>query len=425
MTAKPWSADKVEIRKLASLKPYAANPRLHSESNVGKIAASIREFGFAIPILIDETAEIIAGHGRAMAAKALGLDSVPVIVAKGWSKAQIAAYRIADNAIALDSEWSTELLQTEIAELKAVDFNLELLGFDPKELLGYANSNPGQVDPEETPEPSPEPIVRTGDLWTLGRHSILCGDSTDAGCVERVLDGRVPNLMVTDPPYGVEYDATHRRSLQSKMSKPAQGIVYNDNRADWSESWAHFAGNVAYIWHAGTMASEVAIGLKSCGFEIRRQIIWAKSKFVVGRGHYHVQHEPCWYAVRNHGNWQGSRTQSTLWAIEHRKSETGHSTQKPIECMKRPIENNSQPGDFVYEPFSGSGTTIIAAEMTGRSCIAIELDPAYVQIAVERWMKFTGLPATLDGKPFDQVAKERKSKIRQRQIAKTATTSLR
>jgi DNA modification methylase len=219
-----------------------------------------------------------------------------------------------------------------------------------------------------------------------------------------------PHLMVTDPPWGVEYDATHRRALQSLNSRPAQGAVLNDDNADWREAWALFKGNVAYVWHSGTKAVVVAASLMECGFEIRTQIIWGKIKFVVGRGHYHVQHEPCWYAVRDHGHWQGDRTQSTLWTIEHRKSETGHSTQKPVECMKRPIENNSQPGDGVYDPFVGSGTTIIAAEMTARRCYAIEIDPGYVDCSIERWQNFTGNQATMDGQSFEQIKAERLGK---------------
>ena len=175
--------------------------------------------------------------------------------------------------------------------------------------------------------------------------------------------------------------------------------MFNDDRSDWREAWALFPGDVAYIWHSGNKAHVVAESIEAAGFDIRAQIIWAKSQFVIGRGHYHPHHEPCWYAVRTKqgatGHWQGDRKQSTLWQIDKpRKSETGHSTQKPVECMKRPIENNSSPGQAVYEPFSGSGTTIIAAEMTGRTCHAIELNPAYIDVAVKRWEQFTGQKAT-------------------------------
>jgi DNA modification methylase len=249
-----------------------------------------------------------------------------------------------------------------------------------------------------------------------GGHRLLCGDSTVATDVERVLGGVEPHLMVTDPHYGVDYDPAWREEAAKKglkgFSPSALGTVANDGRLDWTEAWALFPGAVAYIWHAGRHASAVQASLEAVGFDIRCQIIWAKSSFAISRGHYNWQHEPCWYAVRKGktGHWHGSKSETTLWTISHVKSETGHSTQKPVECMKRPIENNSSPGQAVYEPFSGSGTTIIAAEMTGRACHAIELAPQYVDVAVKRWQDFTGKPAVLDGagRTFDEIEAVRK-----------------
>jgi DNA modification methylase len=249
-----------------------------------------------------------------------------------------------------------------------------------------------------------------------GGHRLLCGDSTVATDVERVLGGVEPHLMVTDPPYGVEYDPGWRNKAKFgdgySHSGRALGEVKNDDRADWREAWALFPGTVVYVWHGSAHTSEVQASLEACDFYVRTQIIWAKSQLVIGRGHYHAQHEPCWYAVRKGatGHWTGDRKQTTLWQIDkNRKSETGHSTQKPVECMKRPIENNSSPGQAVYEPFSGSGTTIIAAEMTGRVAHAIEITPAYVDVAVKRWAEFTGKQAALDGdgRDFDTVAAQR------------------
>ena len=253
-------------------------------------------------------------------------------------------------------------------------------------------------------------------LQLKSRHRIACGSSTDPATVERALAGVKPHLMVTDPPYGVEYDANWRNEADRANGKPygarAVGKVQNDDRADWTEAWALFPGDVAYVWHAGLFAGVVADSLSHCGFKLRSQIIWAKSCLAIGRGDYHWQHEPCWYAVKDGrvGHYAGDRKQTTLWQIpKPQKSETGHSTQKPIECMKRPIENNSSPGQAIYEPFSGSGTTIIAAEMTGRACYAIELNPAYVDVAVKRWQDFTGRQATLesDGRTFDEIAAKR------------------
>ena len=399
-----WPADKVFRRKTADLIPYARNARTHSDAQVAQIAASIKEWGWTSPVLVDETGMIIAGHGRVMAARKLGLAEVPVMVADGWSEAQKRAYVLADNQLAMNAGWDTDLLKVELQGLAADDFDMDLIGFDDKFLANMlVDPAEGLTDPDEVPETPLDPISVLGDVWLLGNHRLVCGDCTDALVVGKALNNVKPHLMVTDPPYGVEYDADWRnkamRSYGKKIGGRAVGKVLNDDKADWREAWALFPGDVAYIWHAGNMAHVVADSLLACDFHIRAQIIWAKSQFVIGRGDYHPQHEPCWYAVRKGkvGHYDGGRKQSTLWEIEKpKKSETGHSTQKPVECMKRPIENNSSPGQAVYEPFSGSGTTIIACEMTGRSCHAIELNPAYVDVAIKRWQDFTGQEAILE-----------------------------
>lgn len=413
-----WPADKVERRDVSELIPYARNARIHSEAQVAQIAASIKEWGWTTPVLIDENGGIIAGHGRVLAARKLKLDQVPVMTAWGWSEAQKRAYVLADNQLALNAGWDVDLLKVEIGDLKGEGFDLGLMGFDAG-FLDTLMADPGTdglTDPDEVPEAPLNPVTVTGDVWQLGRHRLLCGDSTVATDVDKVLMGVRPLLMVTDPPYGVEYDASWRndamRADGSAIGARAVGKVRNDDKADWTETWALFPGEVAYIWHAGIHAGTVATSIQTAGFELRGQIIWAKQQFAIGRGHYHWMHEPCWYAVRKGGtgHWAGDRKQTTLWQIDKpRKSETGHSTQKPVECMKRPIENNSTPGQAVYEPFSGSGTTIIAAEMTGRQCLAIELAPEYVDVAVKRWQAFTGKEATLDGtdRTFNEIAEER------------------
>lgn len=375
----------------------------------------MREFGFTIPVLVAEDGTIIAGHGRVMAAKELGIAEVPVIVARGWTDAQRRAYVIADNRLAENAEWDDDLLKIELGELREEGFAVDLIGFDAKELdklLGVGTV--GMTDPDETPEPEEVVVTRPGDIWILGEHRIICGDSTDAATVEALLAGEKPHLMVTDPPYGVMYQPDWRNKAQrsdgSVIGGWATGVVLNDERADWREAWELFPGDVAYVWCApGPLQCAVHDSMRAASIEPRQQIVWAKSNFAIGRGHYHYQHEVCWYGVRKGGtgHWNGDRKQTTLWEIPKPvKSETGHGTQKPVECMKRPIENNSQPGDAVYEPFSGSGTTIIAAEMTGRRCFAIELNPAYVDVAVRRWQAFTGQEAVLqaDGRSFDVVA---------------------
>lgn len=411
-----WPADRVERRPVADLLPYARNARTHSDEQVAQIAASIREWGWTTPVLVDEAGQIIAGHGRVMAARKLGIAEIPVMVAAGWSEAQRRAYVLADNKLALNAGWDTDLLKLELGDLKAEGFDLGLTGFDGDELATLlADATEGLTDPDETPAVQAAAVSEPGDVWVLGRHRIVCGDCTDALVVEKALNGVKPHLMVTDPPYGVEYDPEWRNRADRKDGKPygasAVGQVLNDDRADWREAWALFPGDVAYVWHAGVYSPVVADSLAACEFEMRALIVWGKTRLVIGRGHYHHMHEPCWYAVRKGatGHWSGDRKQTTLWTIEHAKSDTGHGTQKPVECMKRPIENNSSPGQAVYEPFSGSGTTIIAAEMTGRSAHAIELNPLYVDVAVRRWQQFTGKAATLegDGRTFVEVEASR------------------
>lgn len=392
-------------RPVVTLIPYARNSRTHSDEQVAQIAASIREFGFTNPVLIDGEGGIIAGHGRVLAARKLGIKDVPVLVLDHLTPAQRRAYVIADNKLALNAGWDSELLKLEMLDLKAEDFDLGLTGFSDDELNALlADKTEGLTDPDAVPDVPEQPVSEPGDVWILGKHRITCGDSTSADDVARVLAGVSPHLMVTDPPYGVEYDAEKARAPSAGT---ARGKVLNDDRADWREAWALFPGDVAYVWHAMRKAGQVFESLESCGFEIRAEIVWAKSQLFMSRGHYHPQHESCWYAARGQASWAGDRKQSTLWHIDKpRKSETGHSTQKPVECMKRPIENNSSPGQAVYEPFSGSGTTIIAAEMTGRCCYAIELNPAYVDVAVKRWQEFTGKQAVLEstGQTFEEIA---------------------
>lgn len=345
-----------------------------------------------------------------MAARKLGLAEVPTIALTGLTDAQKRAYVIADNKLALNAGWDAALLSSEIAGLGEDGFDLSLLGFNENELAALlVEKTEGLTDPDEIPDVPDTPRTVLGDCWILGKHRIVCGDSTDADTVAKCLNGVTPHLMVTDPPYGVEYDASWRDDRAGKKGETgtATGKVLNDSQADWREAWALFPGDVAYVWHAGLRAREVVESLEVCGFAMRAQIIWAKSQLAMSRGHYHFQHEPCWYAVRKSatGHWNGDRKQSTLWQIDKpQKSETGHSTQKPVECMKRPIENNSSAGQAVYEPFSGSGTTIIAGEMTGRSIHAIELSPAYVDVAVKRWQDFTGEKAIHadTGVPFDE-----------------------
>jgi len=396
---------KIRMTPVGELTPYAGNARTHTDEQIAQIAASIQEFGFTNPILAGGDGVIIAGHGRLLAAQRLGMDKVPVITLDHLSEAQRRALVIADNKIAENAGWDEDLLRSELAALQEMEFDLDLVGFSDEELddlLGDLEAEAlGEVeDEDEVPETPVDPVSRPGDLWLLGNHRLLCGDSTVATDVERVLGTVKPLLMVTDPPYGVEYDPNWRNQAGAAKTKRT-GKVLNDDRADWREAWALFPGDVAYVWHGALHATTVAESLIASGFTIRSQIIWAKDRLVLSRGDYHWQHEPCWYAVKKtgKGHWAGDRKQTTLWQIANKDQDanTVHGTQKPVECMRRPILNNSSPGQAVFDPFMGSGTTLIAAETTGRVCLGIELNPAYVDVAVERWQQFTGQQAVLDG----------------------------
>jgi DNA modification methylase len=407
-----WPADHVERWPLDRLVLYPRNARTHSPAQLDQIAASMREWGWTNPILTDEDGTIIAGHGRVAAAQKLGLTEVPVMIARGWSEAKKRAYCIADNKLALNAGWDEEMLAAELSDLKELAFDLDLIGFDEKELSRLLQAD-GAVAGEDDVSDVPEVAVsRPGDLWLLGNHRLLCGDATDEACVSQLLGGVRPHLMVTDPPYGVGYNPAWRNEAGASQSRRT-GKVLNDDRADWREAWALFPGEVAYVWHGALHSGTVAESLAASGFQIRSQIIWAKERLVLSRGHYHWQHEPCWYAVKSggKGSWSGDRKQTTVWPISSKAqdTETVHGTQKPVECMRRPMLNNSSIGQAVYEPFMGSGTTLIAAETSQRTCLGIELNPAYVDVAVQRWQHLTGDKAILDGEgaDFDTVAAAR------------------
>ncbi|WP_372836778.1 site-specific DNA-methyltransferase [Puniceibacterium confluentis] len=398
-------ARSIDQLAVADLIPYAKNARTHSEAQVALIAGSIREFGFNNPVLVDGDNGIIAGHGRVLAARKLGLATVPVIELAHLSEAQKRAYILADNKLAEQAGWDRDLLSLELADLSDLGIDLADIGFEGAELDALLGLETGDPKEEATPEPPANPVSRLGDIWQLGAHRLMCGDATDKVSVDTLLDGVRPHLMVTDPPYGVMYDPDWRNRAGASETKRT-GKVLNDDRADWREAWALFPGAVAYVWHGALHATTVADSLIASGFDIRSQIIWAKDRLVLSRGHYHWQHEPCWYAVRGKGHWSGDRTQTTLWSIPNRDQDatTVHGTQKPVECMRRPMLNNASQGQAVYEPFSGSGTTLIAAESCGRVCYALELDPGYVDVAVLRWQDFTGQQAVrADGVAFDDL----------------------
>ena len=397
--------------------PYQRNPRKNDQA-VDRMAASIQEFGLKIPVLARSSGEIVDGHLRLKAAQKLGLSEVPVILCDEWTEAQVKAFRLMVNRSVTWADWDTELVAIEIQELQAMNFDLSLTGFDPPEIDDFLFGDEADAAEEDIPEPTEEPVTQHGDLWLCGPHRVLCGDATSEDVVRVLLGAAQAALMVTDAPYGVQLDPEWRE--RAGLGRQRQtGTIRNDDRVDWTAAYKLFPGDVAYVWHAGVHTAEVAAGLESIGFRIRAQIIWVKQHFALGRGDYNWGHEPAFYAVREgkSSNWCGDRTQSTVWHIANlnpfggsrREEATGHGAQKPIELMRRPIRNNTARGDIVYDPFLGSGTTLLAAASIDRICYGLDIDPGYVDVIVKRWQRFTGTAAVLegDGRSFDEIATQR------------------
>ena len=394
--------ERIEIGKLTG---DPANARKHGERNIQTIVESLNRFGQQKPIVVDSSHCVRAGNGTLEAARSLGWTHLECVVTDLKGTDAI-AYAIADNRTAELAEWDADVLAATLEGLQLEDM-LESAGFTDEELAELmkdieldGDGTTGEIIEDEVPEAPVDPVTKPGDLWVLGRHRLLCGDSTKAEDVTRLLNGAKPFLMVTDPPYGVEYDANWRneaiRSDGSPIAGQAVGKVLNDERFDWTDAYKLSPAHVAYVWHAGMYSADIVVNLRDADFKIRSQVIWKKSNFAIGRGHYHWHHEPCWYAVRDGGSskWCGDRTQSTIWEIaKPSKSETGHSTQKPVECMARPIRNHGDKNDIVHDPFGGSGTTLIASEQLGRTCLMMELNPAYVDVIVTRWENLTGQKA--------------------------------
>ena len=402
------------------LTPYRGNPRKNDRA-IARMVASIQEFGFKIPLLVrrrGEEIEVCDGHLRLKAALKLKMLTLPVIFCDEWSDAQVKAFRLLVNRSATWASWDEDLVALELADLNTLGFDLALTGFDPFEIDEFLFPDAVDASMDKKRE-TPEKVSLPGDLWKCNEHRVLCGDATSTESAAAVLGAARPKLLLTDPPYGVRYDPNWRE--QAGLGEQRQtGKVQNDDRADWTEAYKLFTGDVAYVWHAGIHAAEVAAGLEACGFRIRAQIIWVKQHFALSRGDFSWAHEPCWYAVRSgkSSNWCGDRKQSTVWEVPnlnpfggaHDEPATGHGTEKPLEVMRRPILNNTRQGDIVYDPFLGSGTTLIAAELTERLCYGMEIDPRYVDLIVTRWQDLTGKKAILesDGRTFEQVAEERR-----------------
>jgi hypothetical protein len=404
----------IELWPIDRVVPYSKNPRRIPQAAIDKVADSIAEYGWQQPIVVDADGVTIAGHVRLLASRQLGETHVPVQIADSLTPAQVRGYRLMDNRSNQETDWFPALLKNEIAELNAVKFSMNFTGFEGREIDELLVNAELDEQADAGPGGSSKIITELGEMWQCGPHRVLCGDATDVACVSRVLGDSKPLLMVTDQPFGTEYDPEWREEAGLGAAVQA-GKVANDDRVDWTAAYILFPGDVVYLWHAGLHAAEVQRSLESAGFEIRYQCVWAKQHHVIGRGMMHWQHEPCWVAVRKGrpSHWQGDRKTSTLWSVANlnpfggnaEEARTGHGTQKPIELMRRPIINHTERGDAVFDPFLGSGTTLIAAELTGRICYGLDIDPKYVDVIVRRWQDLTGRPATLegDGRSFNEI----------------------
>ncbi len=398
----------IETLAVDSLIPYARNSRTHSDAQIAQIAASVREYGFTNPVLIDADGGIIAGHGRVMAARALGMADVPCIRLAHLTDAQKRAYIIADNRLALNAGWDDALLALELRDLADAGYDVGLTGFGLDEidaLLASLDATPqGKTDPDATPPVQVEAITRPGDVWVLGQHRVMCGDSTVPNHVERLMNNEKAQLMQTDPPYGIAYVV----NAKTKGQSIAHADIENDDLdgeklQSFIEAMIRAAlpclhNNAAYyLWHPMLTQGTFFAAAAAADLLIHRQIIWQKPSLVFGRGDYHWQHELCFYGWRrgNRPPFYGPRNQTTLWAVG-RETSKDHPTAKPVDLWRAPIENHTKPGEIMYEPFSGSGSQIIAAEQTGRRCYAMEISPQYVDVAVRRWQQFTGKVATLE-----------------------------
>jgi DNA modification methylase len=406
---------KVEEVETGSLVHYKFNNKKHPQNQIDRLANAIREFGFIQPIVIEENNTIVAGHCRHLAAQKLELETVPCVRLKDLSEAQLRALRILDNKLAEDAEVDIDNLRVEMAFLNDTDIELEQFGLD--ELLSLIEQ-PGEAVPDDgfSERITIATEIQRGDIIRLNEHRLGCGDSTNQIDVALLLNDEQPVLCVTDPPYGVEYDPEWRDQVDLGVGERSRGEVLNDHRFDWKEAYEIYGAQVLYVWHAARLSAEFAISIERAGYEIVSQIIWAKQHFAISRGDYHWHHEPCWYAVKKGKthNWQGSRKESTLWEIANNnsfgnreKEETwGHGTQKPLECMARPIRNNSKKGELICDPFLGSGTTLIAAQALGRRCYGMELSPEYCQVIVNRFRKYcsdneTECQLTLNGEEWN------------------------
>ena len=397
-------AKSVEWLETATLIPYAKNSRTHSDAQVAQIAGSIKEFGFNNPVLIDEDNGIIAGHGRVLAAQKLGLQAVPCIRLAHLSETQRKAYVIADNRLALNAGWDDQMLTVELQELDSESFDLSLLGFEADELNALLNpikETEGLTDEDAVPEVPEEPKTKPGDIYKLGRHRLMCGDSTSIDAVEKLMDGQKADLLHTDPPYNVDYDNSSRPKPGKALGKIQNDTMDGESFYEFLKSAFTAAytvlkdGSSAYIWHADRETVNFKRAAIDSGFDFAQTIIW-KKPMLLSRTRYQWAHEPCLFFVKGVPYFTDDRKKTTVWDFGgYDKSKNVHPTQKPVFIPEEAINNSSKQGSNVLDLFGGSGSTMIACEKLGRTNFTMELDPKYCDVIVKRWEDFTGQKAEL------------------------------
>lgn len=386
---------KMEMVEIDKLVPYVNNARTHSKEQIMKLRSSLREFGFINPVIIDSQFNIIAGHGRVLAAKEEKMDKVPCVLVDYLSEAQKKAYIIADNKMALDAGWDEELLRIEIEELEGMDFDLSLTGFDVSELDElFSSSDKKEIEDDKfdlTSALEKASFVERGDVWSVGRHTLMCGDATSKEDVDKLMDGKRANLVITDPPYNVAFESS--AGLSIKNDKMAGDKFYEFLLLAFKNMASHLeSGGAAYVFHADTEGLNFRKAFIDAGFHLAGCCIWVKNSLVLGRSDYQWQHEPVLYGFLKNGkhSWYSDRKQTTIWNFDKPKRNENHPTSKPIDLLSYPIQNSSQENGIIVDSFGGSGSTLMACEKTNRICHTMELDEKYASVILRRYVEDTG-----------------------------------
>ena len=391
---------KIEIADISSIKPYENNPRKLSETAIEKVAMSLKEYGFRQPIVVDKDRVIVAGHTRFRASKKLGLKQVPVSIIDNLTEEQINAYRIADNRTAEESEWDNELLKMEIKELEAKDFKLDLLGFNDEQLNDILfEEKQGLTDEDEVPETPEEPISKLGDIWKLGKHKLICGDSTKLNTYEKLCKETKVDLYLTDPPYNVSYEGKTKDKLTIQNDKQTDDeFIQFLSQAFVSADSVLKMGGAFYIWHSDSEGLNFRLACIEAKWKLRQTLIWSKNSMVMGRQDYHWQHEPCLYGWKEGSShsWYSDRKQTTIIKYDRPTKSKLHPTMKPVGLMEYLVKNSSKQEDIILDSFLGSGSTLMACEKLDRICYGVELDPKYCDVIIKRWENFTGKKAELE-----------------------------